>query len=81
MFSADVRKRVPVSETCFGARPRRFDPKHSGPAPWAPAGRQMDRLRLRPLRGSHPLRPLPASPGVRSVRTQPHTSEVSEQVR
>ncbi|MXQ88527.1 hypothetical protein E5288_WYG006681 [Bos mutus] len=40
----------------------------------------MDRLRLWPLRGSHPLRPLPASPGVRSVRTQPHTSEVSEQV-
>lgn len=79
MFSADVRKRVPVSETCFGARPRRFDPERSGPALWAPAGRQMDRVRLRPLRGSHPLRPLPAFPGVRSVRTQTRTSEVSEQ--
>lgn len=32
MFSADVRKRVPVSGTCFGARPRRFDPGRRGPA-------------------------------------------------
>lgn len=32
MFSADVRKRVPVSGTCFGARAAALDPDRRGPA-------------------------------------------------
>ncbi|CAI9171493.1 unnamed protein product [Rangifer tarandus platyrhynchus] len=62
MFSADVRKRVPASGTCFGARPRRFDPQRSRPALWAPADRDVESRGLRPLWGSYSLRPLPAWP-------------------